>query len=142
MARFNSTLPKAQCAAKRSTLKNAFCLSLNKLSFQGVDSAYPSLACHLTPTFNCTPCSTQKFHARTPQPQRSTNVVYRPVGVLGQCEGNKLDFALSSELYHLRALNKLERETTLNLSLLLTWSKVIRKGGKPGGEDECSGLPL
>src|SRR5436309_15705058 len=72
-------------------------------------------------------CSTQKFHARTPQPQRSTNVVYRPVGVLGQCEGYKLDFALSSELYHLRALNKLERETTLNLSLLLTWSKVIRK---------------
>src|SRR5437016_3918505 len=57
MARFNSTLPKAQCAAKRSTLKNAFCLSLNKLCFQGVDSAYPSLACHLTRTFNYTRCS-------------------------------------------------------------------------------------
>ena len=54
MARFNSTLPKAQCAAKRSTLKNAFCLSLNKLCFEGVDSAYPSLACHLTRTFNYT----------------------------------------------------------------------------------------
>src|SRR5437764_13626138 len=55
MPRFNSTLPKAQCAAKRSTLKNAFCLSLNKLCFEGVDSAYPSLACHLTRTFNYTP---------------------------------------------------------------------------------------
>src|SRR5437016_7194661 len=55
MARFNSTLPKAQCAAKRSTLKNAFCRCLNKLCFQGVDSAYPSLACHLTRTFNYTP---------------------------------------------------------------------------------------
>src|SRR5438477_4890807 len=54
MARFNSTLPKTQCAAKRSTLKNAFCLSLNKLCFEGVDSAYPSLACHLTRTFNYT----------------------------------------------------------------------------------------
>src|SRR5205823_11043413 len=57
MARFNSTLPKAQCAAKRSTLKNAFCRSPNKLCFEGVDSAYPSLACHLTRTFNYTrPC--------------------------------------------------------------------------------------
>src|SRR5437016_13627956 len=54
MATFNSTLPKAQCAAKRSTLKNAFCLSLNKLCFEGVDSTHPSLACHLTRTFNYT----------------------------------------------------------------------------------------